>query len=229
LAGEALFRGAGRCSGCHTTRAHVGQQVANIGLDATVEDEGAGEGRFKTPSLRNAAVRGRFMHDGRFATLQEVIEFYNSGVQDNPSLDQGLRNPLQLNLTPEQVLQLVAYIETLTDSVFLTSELFSDPFVTLPGDYDGNGVVDSDDYAYWSANVGDTSSLVADGNGDQVVDAADYVVWRKSVGLTWQSLGAGTGQNSSAEGAPEPSALVLAAIALSWLCGLRTRWPPCVR
>ena len=61
------------------------------GWTRRIVDEGAGEGRFKTPSLRNVAVRGRFMHDGRFSTLQEVIEFYNSGVQDNPSLDQALR------------------------------------------------------------------------------------------------------------------------------------------
>ena len=100
LAGRNHFHGVGRCAGCHTTNAHVGQQVANIGLDATIVDAGAGEGRFKTPSLRNVAVRGRFMHDGRFSTLQEVIEFYNSGVQDNPSLDQSLSNPLQLSLSP---------------------------------------------------------------------------------------------------------------------------------
>jgi cytochrome c peroxidase len=209
LAGALLFHGAGRCSGCHTTHAHVGQQVFNIGLDANIVDEGAGEGRFKTPSLRNIAVRGRFMHDGRFSTLQQVVEFYNSGVQDNPALDESLRDPLQLNLTPQQIQQLVAYLNTLTDNAFLTSSLFSDPFVTLPGDYDGNGAVEMADYSLWTANLGDTSSLVADGNGNQIVDAADYVVWRKNLGLTWQ--------------VPEPSAIALAAIALVWGLGIRAR------
>jgi hypothetical protein len=223
LAGEALFHGAGRCAGCHSTRAHVGQQVANIGLDATVIDEGAGEGRFKTPSLRNVAVRGRFMHDGRFATLQEVVEFYNSGVQDNPALDQSLDNPLQLNLTPQQVLQLVAYMETLTDNAFLTSDLFSDPFVTLPGDYDGNGVVEVEDYSIWSLGSGGAGSLAADGNGDEVVDAADYVVWRKFLGQTWQTLGGGGGLGSLAKGLPEPSATVLAVMAVVGRFGVRPK------
>lgn len=135
LAGHSLFQGAGRCAGCHTTNAHVGQMVANIGLDEVSEDEGAGEGRFKTPSLRNVAVRGHFMHDGRYSTLQQVIEFYNMGVQDNPALDQALRHPVLLNLTGEQVLQLEAFLNTLTDNVFLTSSLFSDPFVTVPEPY----------------------------------------------------------------------------------------------
>jgi cytochrome c peroxidase len=223
LAGEALFHGVGRCAGCHTTNAHVGQQVANIGLDATVVDEGAGEGRFKTPSLRNVAVRGRFMHDGRFSTLQEVVEFYNSGVQDSPPLDQSLRDPLQLGLTPQQVLQLVAYLTTLTDDTFLTSDLFSDPFVTLAGDYDGNGAVEIADFSVWAANMGDTSSLVADGNGDQIVDAADYVMWRKNLGLSWQTFGAGAGPDSLAQGVPEPLAIELVAFAMTWILGSRRR------
>ena len=50
----------------------------------SITDPGAGDGRFKTPSLRNVAVRGRFMHDGRFSTLEEVVQFYSSGVQDTP-------------------------------------------------------------------------------------------------------------------------------------------------
>ena len=219
LAGRAIFTGAGRCAGCHTTNAHVGQQVANIGLDAIDVDPGAGEGRFKTPSLRNVGVRGRFMHDGRFSSLQQVVEFYNTGVQDNPALDEGLDNPMQLNLTPQEVQQLVAYLNTLTDNTFLTSSLFSDPFVALPGDYDGNGIVEQADYNVWRANFGDTSSLAADGNGNHIVDSADYVIWRNSIGLTWQSLGTGAGSQLPA--VPEPSAVTLAGLASA--CGLLLR------
>lgn len=222
LAGQQIFDGVGRCSGCHTTHAQVGQQATNIGLDAVLEDDGAGNGHFKTPSLRNVEVRGHFMHDGRFSTLEEVVEFYNSGVQDTPDLDESLRNPVQLGLTPEQVQQLVAFLKTLTDNTFLTSDLFSNPFVSLPGDYDGNGVVELADYEVWKASFGDTNLLVADGNGDSVVDAADYVIWRDNLGRTWQSL-AGAAADSFARAAPEPASIALTAIAAAWLCGLSCR------
>ena len=118
---------------------------------------GAGDGRFKTPSLRNVAVRGRFMHDGRFSTLEEVVQFYSSGVQDTPLLDPRLRDPVQLNLTQEQINDIVAFLNTLTDNSFLTNSIFSDPFVTLPGDYNGDGVVDSADYVVWRKYFGDTT------------------------------------------------------------------------
>ncbi|MGD9634947.1 MAG: cytochrome c peroxidase [Pirellulales bacterium] len=220
LAGETIFHGVGRCGGCHTTHAQVGQQATNIGLDATIVDEGAGQGRFKTPSLRNVAVRGHFMHDGRFATLREVVEFYNSQVQDTPNLDESLRNPTQLGLDAQQVQQLVAFLGTLTDDYFLTSDLFSNPFVTLPGDYDGNGTVDVADYNVWKSNFGDTTSLVADGNGDHIVNAADYAIWRDNVGLTWQSF---AGAGALAGSVPEPDAIVLGALAAAVIAGRRNR------
>jgi cytochrome c peroxidase len=223
LAGQQIFDGVGRCSGCHTTHAQVGQQATNIGLDAIIQDEGAGNGQFKTPSLRNLAVRGHFMHDGRFSTIEEVVEFYNSEVQDTPNLDESLRNPVQLGLSPEQVQQLVAFLNTLTDNVFLTSDLFSNPFETLPGDYDGNGAVESADYDVWKASFGDTSSLVADGNGNQIVDAADYVIWRNNLGRTWQSLAGAEAIGSLARASPEPSPIALAAISTVWLFGLYGR------
>jgi cytochrome c peroxidase len=135
IEGERLFRSAG-CVACHTTVAQVGDAVHNNGLDAVSTDPGAGRGAFKAPSLRNAAVRHRFMHDGRFATLEQVVEFYDSGVQPNPDLDPRLRNPdgspRRLNLTAAQREALVAFLHTLTDSTFLRAPRFADPFV-LPG------------------------------------------------------------------------------------------------
>lgn len=120
------------CSTCHTTLAHISDDIHNIGLDATNDaDDGAGNGAFKSPSLRNVAVRPQFMHDGRFTTLAEVIEFYNSGVQNNPNLDVRLRqgrNPQRLNLTDAEKLALEAFMNTLTDQAFLSDERFSDPF-----------------------------------------------------------------------------------------------------
>ncbi len=217
LAGEQLFNGAGRCSACHTTNAHVSNRVHNIGLDATITDAGAGNGKFKAPSLRNIAVSDRFMHDGRFTSLEEVVQFYSTGVQDSQYLDPLLKTPLQLNFTQQQIDQLVAFLNTLTDNTFLTSSLFSDPFVTLPGDYNGDGVVDEVDYNVWRGNFGDSTSLVADGNGDNVVDGADYLIWRKNVGKTWQDLATGAGGELAGAPVPEPAALVLAGITL--ICG----------
>jgi len=121
-----------RCDRCHGSNAFIAVALHNTGLDATVTDAGAGLGRFKTPSLRNIAVRQRFMHDGRFTSLEQVIEFYNSGVQDNPNLSQLLRNQdgtvTRLNLTAQEKADLLAFLQTLTDRNFLTDPRFSDPF-----------------------------------------------------------------------------------------------------
>ncbi len=142
-----------RCDTCHRTVNHFsgvalgalpdnleGPFATNNGLDAETIDEGAGDARFKSPSLRNVSVRGRFMHDGRFSTMEEVIEFYNSGIQDHfylhrllreftPADDQdGFPPPVQFNLTNEEKQALIDFLETLTDETFLTDPKYSDPF-----------------------------------------------------------------------------------------------------
>jgi plastocyanin len=72
------------------------------------------------------------MHDGRFTSLDEVVAFYDSGIQDNPRLDPRLRaadgTPKRLGLTAVERSALVAFLGALTDSSFLTSPRFSDPF-----------------------------------------------------------------------------------------------------
>ena len=134
--------GAG-CGACHATEAFVNEQAGplNNGLDLdTSGDQGAFEtfatpnflGSFKTPSLRNIGVRAPYMHDGRFATLAQVVEHYNSGVQAHPNLDQRLRlpngNPIRLNLSAADKQALVAFMNTLTDSAFLSDPRYSNPF-----------------------------------------------------------------------------------------------------
>ena len=129
--GEQLFRSVG-CAGCHVSVVQVGDSVHNTGLDASITDVGAGGGAFKAPSLRNVAVRPRFMHDGRFTSLDQVVAFYDSGIQANPGLDPRLRaadgSPLRLGLSAAQRSSLVAFLGSLTDSTFLTATRFSDPF-----------------------------------------------------------------------------------------------------
>lgn len=106
--------------------------IHNIGLDAVTSDPGAGSGKFKAPSLRNVGARIWFMHDGRFEGLSSVIEFYNSGVQNNPDLDPLLRNSdgtvRKLNLSAQDKIDLINFLNTLTDSAFLNDPKFASPF-----------------------------------------------------------------------------------------------------
>lgn len=118
--------GAG-CSACHVppTFALAANSRSN-GLDA-------GETRvFKAPSLKNVALSRFFMHDGRFSTLADVVEFYDSGVQAGPALDQRLvaanGAPRRLNLSAADKAALVAFMLTLTDTSLTTDPKFSDPF-----------------------------------------------------------------------------------------------------
>ena len=217
--GHALFVGA-RCAQCHGTDAHVADTARNNGLNPTNEgDDGAGNGRFKVPSLRNIAVRDGFMHDGRFITLEEVVDFYSDGVQNNPNLDLRLRvngpnsPPLRGNFTPVEKDALVAFLNTLTDEEFLTSDIFSDPFVPLNGDFNLDGVVDEDDFLVWKRDVGllqesVSGPLVADGDDNGRVDAADFVVWRNNLGTRWDD------DLHVATPVPEPSTMVLITLGL---------------
>jgi cytochrome c peroxidase len=91
----------------------------------------AGETRiFKSPSLKNMGVGGPFMHDGRFTTLEQVVEHYNSGVQVGPAVDNRLlRNgvPQRLNLSVADKAALAAFLRTLDDTALLTDAKFSSP------------------------------------------------------------------------------------------------------
>lgn len=130
--GLALFNGPAGCAACHGTAANISDDIHNNGLEAVTVDEGAGGGRFKAPSLRNVAVRTPYMHDGRFRTLEDVVQFYDNGVQNNPNLDRRLRGangaPRRLGLSAADRAALVAFLGTLTDQTFLTAPKFSDPF-----------------------------------------------------------------------------------------------------
>jgi cytochrome c peroxidase len=133
--GEELFRSQ-QCTTCHITTAQVSNAPHNVGLDAVDNDPGVaglGTGRFKSPSLRNVAVRGRYMHDGRYTTLAQVIDFYDTGVQANPGLSSFLRetdgSPRRMGLSVAEKAAMEAFLRTLTDSTFLTAPKFSNPFV----------------------------------------------------------------------------------------------------
>jgi len=108
----------------------------NNGLDSVLTDLGRAEvtgqpydaGVFKTPSLRNIALTAPYMHDGRFATLREVIEHYNSGGHPSPTLDPLMKmQGTGLGLSEVAIDDLVHFLETLTDTEFVANESFSNP------------------------------------------------------------------------------------------------------
>ncbi|MEM9413755.1 MAG: cytochrome c peroxidase, partial [Planctomycetota bacterium] len=166
------------CHECHVSPAQIGQFPRNIGLDLQTIDEGAGMGRFKVTSLRNVEVRGRFMHDGRFSTLEEVVDFYDNGIQPNPDVDELLLDNFPLNLTEVEKRGLVDFMKTMTDHEFLTSPLFSDPFGLLLGDVDKNGMVDKRDIApFVQRLVAQEYQQEADLNLDTEVNLLDVPVF----------------------------------------------------
>ncbi|MEM8678575.1 MAG: cytochrome c peroxidase [Planctomycetota bacterium] len=186
--GFAIFHGPqAQCSNCHTTSAFVSDAPHNIGLDSVDTDEGAGNGRFKAPSLRNAEVRGHFMHDGRFSSLEEVIDFYSEGVnEDNPNIAPNMANR---NFTQQEKDALLAFLRLLTDNQFLTDEKFSNPFV-LACDFDGDGQCGIDDLNTLLA-AGPIAGGVAIGsdnqrydiNFDGVLNGNDLEMWLTEAAL----------------------------------------------
>jgi cytochrome c peroxidase len=128
------------CSGCHKTETFTTLSPKNNGLDDPSVDPGVGAitndplqiGNFKVPSLKNIELTAPYMHDGRFATLEEVIEHYNSGVKAHPNLSSQLRNPdntpLRLGLTSTEKAALIAFLKTLTDRSIISDVKFSSPF-----------------------------------------------------------------------------------------------------
>jgi cytochrome c peroxidase len=124
------------CFHCHREPFFTSFAFHNIGLDSLIEGTGMGAvtgqpgtmGRWKTPSLRNLGFTAPYMHDGRFATLDEVLDFYESGGHFSPTLDPAIRNPDNpdalapgqkgLGLTKEQRRDLLAFLAALNDSAF---------------------------------------------------------------------------------------------------------------
>ncbi len=123
--GLRLFQGKANCTACHLGPTFTDEQFHNTGVawrDGELLDVGRfkvtgkqeDRGRFKTPSLREVFRTAPYMHDGSFATLTEVIEFYNLGGNANPYLDPELR---PLRLSPEEKQALRAFLQTLSGTI----------------------------------------------------------------------------------------------------------------
>jgi len=115
--------------------------AANIGLDVVYQDKGvketngseALEGAFIIPSLRNLTFTAPYMHDGRYTTLEQVIEHYNSGIQPSATLDHNLidpvtATPVKMNMTADEKIALAAFLRALSDPSITTDVRFSNPF-----------------------------------------------------------------------------------------------------
>ena len=119
--------------------------ITNNGLDASFADLGAGaitgnstdNGTFKSPSLRNISLTGPYMHDGRFQSLNEVIDHYSDNIDfSSPNISPNLANhvsgpggpPEQMKLTVAQKQDLLNFLQTLTDSTFITNPKYANPF-----------------------------------------------------------------------------------------------------
>jgi cytochrome c peroxidase len=136
----------GDCFHCHNTDAHaLGTSLifSNNGLDKIAKpedykDKGYGAitgklqdyGKFKVPSLRNIAFTAPYMHDGRFKTLEEVLDFYSEGVNVCANIDSKMQYAHQrgVKLNAKQKKQVIAFLNTLTDSVFISNPEFGNPF-----------------------------------------------------------------------------------------------------
>ena len=117
------------CFHCHGGPLFQSQDFANNGLDSAFTDLGrynvthrAGDwGKFAVPSLRNIAVTGPYMHDGRFQTLEQAVEHYCTGMKRSATLDPNLAKHPDggVPLSAADKKALVAFLKTLTDEKFL--------------------------------------------------------------------------------------------------------------
>jgi len=140
--GERLFNTKYQCNNCHKLfiGGYTGTEFMNIGLEKRNNDNGAGaivrdpsfNGKFKIPNLRNVARTAPYMHDGRFATLEDVLEHYSHGIQDDQNLDERLKDqsghPMRMNISTDEKKAIVAFLNTMTDYTMLTDERYANPF-----------------------------------------------------------------------------------------------------
>jgi cytochrome c peroxidase len=120
LEGLRLFRDKARCYICHSGTRLTDEAFHNTGVawrDGALQDEGRAaitgklyhKGAFKTPTLREVGRRGPYMHDGSLATLEDVIDFYDRGGNQNPCLDE---NIVPLHLSEAEKKALLAFLRT---------------------------------------------------------------------------------------------------------------------
>lgn len=134
--GKQIFEN--KCSACHKGTLFTDETFRNTGLyyDSRYNDGGrfrvtldsADFMKFKVPSLRNVELTAPYMHDGRFYTLDAVLNFYKNEVKDYPNLDDNLKqnNRRGISITEEEKVAIIAFLKTLTDQKFITNPAFAE-------------------------------------------------------------------------------------------------------
>ena len=128
------------CAHCHGGKNFENDQYMNNGLDTDadftdlgremVTQNAADRAKFKVPSLRNVAITAPYMHDGRFQTLEQVINHYNEGIKNSSTVDPTVENTREsgLFLTPQDKMDLINFLHTLTDEVMMNEPAYQSPF-----------------------------------------------------------------------------------------------------
>tara|TARA_R110002020_G_scaffold17804_5_gene62819 strand:- start:146983 stop:148062 length:1080 start_codon:yes stop_codon:yes gene_type:complete len=128
-----------KCSSCHASDLFTDQTFRNNGLPINPQLNDKGRFniledpndlyKFKVPSLRNVEVSYPYMHDGRFSTLEVVLDFYDSGIVDNGNVDPSLQKAdgtYGISLSAYEKESVIAFLKTLTDNQFLEDERFAE-------------------------------------------------------------------------------------------------------
>jgi cytochrome c peroxidase len=150
LGKDIFFSSKAKCSSCHaganfsapdgqfdtygggSSNGNNPRGTANIGLDLVEKDKGKENGQFKIPSLRNITLTAPYMHDGRFKSLDQVLDHYTDGIKGNANLDPKFRdkngNLEAIKLNELEKKAVIAFLGTLTDESFIKDPKYSDPF-----------------------------------------------------------------------------------------------------
>jgi len=128
--GLALFEK--KCANCHVPPLFTDNSYRNNGLDETFMDSGrfritninSDMGKFKVPSLRNIELTYPYMHDGRYETLEKVLNHYSSEIKQSATLDPVLTNGIALSITEKA--QIIAFLKALTDKEFIKDVRFKE-------------------------------------------------------------------------------------------------------
>jgi cytochrome c peroxidase len=125
-----------KCASCHTEPLFTDFSLRNNGLEILGDDFGFGRitlheednYKFKVPSLRNIALTYPYMHDGRFRTLEQVLDHYSQGIVSHPNLDKNLisNGKLGIPMSDVEKQKIITFLQTLTDYTFISNPIFSE-------------------------------------------------------------------------------------------------------